>query len=43
MIKIESVDKMTMRQIAAKARAFFKPYLSQIQLMSMDRFGDHNI
>ena len=25
--KIESVDKMTTRQIAAKVRAFFKPYL----------------
>ncbi|MBT8368648.1 MAG: hypothetical protein KJP23_28475 [Deltaproteobacteria bacterium] len=25
--QIESADKMTMRQIAAKARTFFKPYL----------------
>jgi len=25
--KIESADKMTQRQIAAKVRAFFKPYL----------------
>jgi hypothetical protein len=25
--QIESADKMTMRQIAAKARKFFKPYL----------------
>ncbi|MBT8372830.1 MAG: hypothetical protein HKO68_11905 [Desulfobacterales bacterium] len=25
--KIESADKMTIRQIAAKVRAFFKPYL----------------
>jgi len=25
--KIESADKMTIRQVAAKVRAFFKPYL----------------
>jgi stalled ribosome rescue protein Dom34 len=25
--KMETADKMTMRQIAAKARTFFKPYL----------------
>ena len=41
--QIESADKMTIKQVAAKARKFFKPYLHQVPSIIPDRFGEHDI